>query len=117
MADWLDNLFAAIDNKDAGGFAAFLTDDASFRYGSAPAVVGKAEVQRTVSDFFSYIQALSHRIVQVWREPGAVICEGEVTYVRQDGSRLAVPFINVLRTRGSLVSDYRIYVDASALSR
>ena len=29
----LDALFAAIDAKDAEGFANFLTDDASFRFG------------------------------------------------------------------------------------
>ncbi len=115
MADWLNNLFAAIDDKDADGFAAFLTDDASFRFGSTPSVTGKAEVRRTVAEFFSAVHSLSHRIDQVWREAGIVICEGEVTYTRKDNSRLTVPFANILRRRGTLVSDYRIYVDASAL--
>ncbi len=115
MADWLNDLFAAIDGKDAESFAEFLTDDARFRFGNSPEVIGKAETRRTVSDFFTAVHALSHRILQVWREPGVVICEGEVTYTRKDGSRLTVPFVNVLKTRASLVSDYRIYVDASAL--
>ncbi len=117
MADWLNDLFAAIDGKDAESFAEFLTDDARFRFGSSQVVIGKAETRRAVSDFFAAIHALSHRILQVWREPDVVICEGEVTYTRNDGTRLTVPFVNVLRTRESLVSDYRIYVDASALWR
>ena len=115
MAEWLNDLFSAIDSKDAERFATFLTDDVTFRFGSAPAVSRKADVQRTVSEFFSAIHSLSHRITQVWREPGVVICEGEVTYVRTDGGRVPLPFVNVLRTRGTLVADYRIYIDASAL--
>ena len=34
----LTDLFAAIDANDAAAFVGFLTDDAVFRFGSAPSV-------------------------------------------------------------------------------
>jgi len=113
--DWLNLLFQAIDVKDVERFASYLGDDVRFRFGSNPAVTGKAEVATAVAGFFASIKVLEHRVTSVWREPDAVICEGEVAYTRRDGRVVAAPFVNVLRMRGGLVRDYRIYVDAAAL--
>ena len=44
-----------------------------------------------------------------------MICRGEVTYTRLDGSTLSVPFVNVLKLEGSLIRDYLIYADTSEL--
>jgi hypothetical protein len=42
MHDRLDDLFKAVDAKDTDLFLGFLTDQASFRFGSAPPAQGKA---------------------------------------------------------------------------
>jgi ketosteroid isomerase-like protein len=115
VSERLIPLFEAIDAKNVQKFASFLTDDVSFRFGNAPAVVGRTEVAKAVAGFFASIQGLRHRLTEVWREPNTMICEGQVTYTRLDGRVLEVPFLNVLRTRGQLVADYRIYIDVSAL--
>jgi len=108
-------LFATIDAKDAAGFAAFLTPDGEFRFGNAPPVVGRAAIEAAVGGFFSAIGASRHRLVQTWQRPGAVACEGEVTYTRLDGSRLTVPFVNVFALRGAEIASYRIFIDNSPL--
>jgi hypothetical protein len=54
-------------------------------------------------------------VPDAWQAEDAVICRGEVTYIRHDGSTLTVPFANVFRMDGDKVRDYRIYMDASAL--
>ena len=41
----MDDMFAAIDRGDGNAFAHFLSEDASFRFGSAPPVVGRAEIE------------------------------------------------------------------------
>lgn len=112
---WIDALFSAIDRRDAERFVGFLTEDACFAFGNLPAVAGRAAIRDFVAGFFAGIRAVSHRVPDVWQADDTVICRGEVTYTRHDGSTLTVPFANVLRMAGDRVRDYRIYADASAL--
>jgi uncharacterized protein (TIGR02246 family) len=112
---WATNLFAAIDRKDAEAFAAAFADDGRFLFANAPAAVGRASVLAAVTGFFSSIAALEHDLTDVWEVPGAVVVVGRVTYTRLDGSRLAVPFTDVLRLRDDLVTSWEIYIDASQL--
>jgi ketosteroid isomerase-like protein len=111
----LDRLFAAIDAKDAAAFAEFITEDGEFRFGSAPAVSGRAAIQAAVADFFSTIDGLSHSITKVWREDTSLACEGEVCYRRHDGTEIVVPFVDVFEIDGELISAYKIYIDIAPL--
>ena len=115
MKDKLVRLFETIDKKDAAGFIAFLAEDASFRFGSAPAVSGRADIEKAVGGFFASVKSLSHRILRVWEENNIVICEGEVTYTRSDSKTLTLPFANIFKMKNRLIADYRIYTDSSPL--
>ena len=108
-------LFAAIDRGDADAFAAFFAPDGEFRFANAPAVVGRAAVRAAVAGFFGAIRGCRHRLLRSWAAPGAVACEGEVTYTRHDGTQLTVPFANVFVLRGGEIASYRIYIDNGAL--
>ena len=111
----LDRLFVAIDTKDTDTFLSFLTDDATFRFGSAPAVSGKEVIRDAVDGFFSSIASSCHAVANVLREGAIQICEGEVTYQRLDGSRLSLPFTNVFELDGPLIRHYKVYVDIGPL--
>lgn len=115
LRDWIATLFAAIDRQDAGAFADYLTEDARFVFGNLPPVEGRAAIRDFVSGFFASIRAVSHDVPDAWQAGDTVVCRGQVTYTRHDGSRLAVPFANVFLMAGDRVRDYRIYMDASAL--
>jgi ketosteroid isomerase-like protein len=115
MKDLWNQLFAAIDRKDADGFASFLTKDASFRFANAPVICNKENIRNAVAIFLSNIKGLRHRILNVWEQDSVIICEGEVIYTRYNGSELALPFVDILRIKADLISDYRIYMDISAL--
>jgi ketosteroid isomerase-like protein len=112
---WNAALLAAVDAKDADGFVAFLTDDASFVYANAPAVVGRGAVRAAVAAFFSQLRSLEHEAAHVWPVPGHVVVEGTVRYVRHDGREVALPFVNVLALDGDRISSYRVYVDGAPL--
>jgi ketosteroid isomerase-like protein len=84
-------------------------------YGDAAPVQGKAAVGEAVRGFFASIAGLSHELADVWVQEDVLICHGTVTYTRHDGTRLQVPFANILGLEGGLVSSYRVFVDASAL--
>ena len=110
----LKDLFAAIDACDSDRFVGYLTPGAEFRYGSAPAV-GREAIREAVAGFFSTIAGLSHTLNFTISDGDALVCEGEVTYTRQDGSKVTLPFANVLRVEDGLFSTYRIYIDIGPL--
>lgn len=114
-ADWLRQLFAAVDAGDATRFSGFLAPDAVFRFGAAPAVRGRQEIATAVAAFFSSIAGCSHRLANTWSTDGSLACEGEVTYRRHDGSEITLPFVNVFDLADDLISGYRIYIDAGPL--
>jgi ketosteroid isomerase-like protein len=111
----IDDLFAAIDARDVDSFLRHLREDASFRFGSAPPASGHAAIRDAVGGFFESIAALSHTVSKTLVEGSTVVCEGTVTYTRHDGSQLNLPFVDVLEMEGSLISDYKIYMDIGPL--
>src|SRR3989338_7157736 len=115
MKDKMAQLFAAIDRKDANGFVSFFTEDASFRFANAPVIRNKENIKNAVALFFSNIKSLRHRLLDVWEQGNVIICEGEVTYTRHNGTELTLPFADILRMKGDLIADYRIYMDISPL--
>ena len=114
-SEWLIRLFESIDSRDTGRFLGFLAPDVTFRFGNMPPVSGQQAVGVAVQGFFDSVKGLRHGLFDTWSGPESVVCRGEVTYTRHDGSTLTVPFANVLQLRGSLISDYQIYVDISPL--
>lgn len=111
----LEPLFAAIDSKDAEAFADFLTDDASFRFGSAPAATGRAAIVEGVAAFFESLAGVSHVLTAVATRGDTLFCEGETTYTRHDGKEVVVPFADVFKYEGEKITDYRIYADLAPL--
>ncbi|MCJ7590534.1 MAG: nuclear transport factor 2 family protein [Woeseiaceae bacterium] len=113
--DRLSRLFAAIDAKDTERFLGFLTNEASFRFGSAPAVNGRGAIRAAVDRFFATIAGSRHVLERTVAGDDVMVCEGEVTYTRHDGTEVSLPFANVFELEGGIISAYKIYVDAGPL--
>jgi ketosteroid isomerase-like protein len=111
----VSDLFSAIDAKDTSGFLAFLTPDARFRFGNAPVVQGREAIGEVVGGFFASIEALEHDVGKTWSDETSIVCHGEVTYTRKDGSQLTVPFADVFGFQGDLIDEYLIHIDVSQL--
>ena len=108
-------LFAAIDRQDAAAFVAFLTEDAVFRFGSAPVVQGRDAIRAAVDGFFGTIAACSHDVHKTLASGSTLVCEGEVTYCRQNDTEITLPFTDVFEYDGNLISQYKIYIDINPL--
>lgn len=113
--EWCGKLFESIDAKCARQFVSFLTPDARFRYGSAPVVQGEAAITAALEQFFASVRSLSHRVLELWELPGHLVCRGEVSYQRLDGSCVRLPFCNVFTMRGEKIAGYDIYIDPTPL--
>lgn len=111
----LRDLFAAIDARDAGRFVGFLTDDAVFRFGSAPPVAGRDAIRHAVDEFFDTIAGLSHSLANLLASGRTLICEGEVMYTRHDGSTVTLPFADAFELDDGRISHYKIYMDIGPL--
>ena len=79
---WIDDLFGAIDAKDAERFAPFIASDGTFLFGNAPAVTERAAIRDAVSGFFASIRNLTHEVQDVSEDGAQVWSRGVVTYVR-----------------------------------
>lgn len=111
----LKRLFDAIDARDAGRFVDFLTPDARFRFGSAPVVTGREAIRDAVDEFFGSIAGLEHGVDKVLHDGSTLVCVGEVTYRRHDGSRVSLPFADSFEFVDGVIDDYRIYMDIGPL--
>jgi ketosteroid isomerase-like protein len=114
-SQWLEKVFEAVDSKDAEKLVSYMADDAVFRFANAQEVEGKEDILSMLQSFYASIEALNHKIIDSWQVDDNVICRGEVTYTRMDGSQLSVPFANFFKMKGNLIKSYLIYVDASQL--
>lgn len=115
MADRLDSLFASIDARDTEAFIGHLTEDALFRFGSAPALRGREAIRDGVNAFFASIAGSCHSLINVLGDSDTLVCEGEVSYRRHDDTEVTLPFTNVFELDGSLISRYKIYIDLNPL--
>jgi ketosteroid isomerase-like protein len=112
---WLEELFGSIDAQQTHAFVAFLREDASFRYGSNPDVHGRAAIAACVDQVFAMFRACSHQLQRHWETADCRIAQGVVTYTRLDGSKVSLPFCNVLTMQDDLVSRYEIFIDPTPL--
>ena len=112
---WWENVFSIVDAADANRFVELLSPDGQFRFGNAPAIIGRKAIRDAVAGFFAAIASSRHRLLGMWNGPGTAVCEGEVTYTRHNGTTLRVPFVNVFDLSGEKIAAYRIYIDNSGL--
>ena len=115
---YVADLFHAVDALNAAAFAERFAEDGTFRFGNAPAAVGRRQIEESVAGFFSTIGGLKHEILGVWSgtwEGGAVTSvETTVTYRRKDATVTdAIPVTSTLRMRGDLIADFRVFADIS----
>lgn len=109
-------LFASIDRMDPEGFAAFLTEEGTFRMGSYPPVTGRASVAEFVRGFWTTVQTSAHSGIRVYDAEDARFVEGTVTYGLKNGKTVGVPFLNRFRMEGDLIAEYLIYLDPTPVA-
>ena len=114
-SDKAGGMFAAIDSKDTQAFVGFLTDDAVFRFGSAPAVRGREAILAAVDGFFGTIAGCSHEVQNTLASGSTLACEGEVTYRRHNDTEITLPFTDIFEYDGDLIAQYKIYIDIAPL--
>ena len=112
---FVEQMFARVDVLDAQGFAACFTERASFQFGNNPVVTGNAEIEAFIGRFFAAIGGIRHEFENCWSLGDRAFCNGQVVYVRKDGSELRAPWATISRFEDGKLAEYLAYVDASRL--
>lgn len=112
---FIDSLYQAVDARSSERLAEFLHPEVNFRFANADAIRGKSAALEANRGFFSSIEKMSHTIEAVYQQDSRVICNGQVDYLRLDGSAFSAQFATILRVEDGLITDYLIYADVSAL--
>jgi Acetylaranotin biosynthesis cluster protein L/SnoaL-like domain len=114
---WMFEFFRVADSRDLPRFLALHTDDVQLTVANYPTVTGKEALATSIGGLWSRLQGMSHSVAAAWSLHGDTvgIAETLCMYTRLDGSTLTVRPCTVLRRRGELICDMRIYVDIGAL--
>ena len=119
-AEWARALYDEhVDRKDAAGFAAAFTDDATLQFGNNPPLAGRAAIESAIAGFFTAMVSLRHELVRLSLDGRTLFLEARVTYTRHDGGVVTVPAMTVFDTTatsaGRRAERCRIYVDLAPL--
>lgn len=112
---WLREMFQALDREGVPGLFPYLTEDVLFRFASYPTGQGQDTFAAAWSGMSAAIERLEHELEGVQSEGDTIFCHGSVTYHLKGGNPVKVPFANRFALKGDLISEYHIYVDASAV--
>ena len=112
---FVKSLYECVDNKDVEGLAEKLNETIFFKFSNLEAVIGLNNVLEANAGFFSSIQSMKHLINDVWQQSDNIICNGQVHYVRHDGSKYSAEFATILKVVDQKISNYLIYADVSGL--
>ena len=110
-----EQLFADIDSMEPERFAAHLADDVTMRFGNAEPIHGRDAARSAWAAFCDELRGVRHDVLGQWKVDEVTIVEATVTYTRHDGGQVTVPVVTIYRERGSLINDYRIYIDLAPL--
>jgi ketosteroid isomerase-like protein len=114
-AAWAARFFQTIDAMDSEGYAAYFTQDGSFRMGNTPAAVGRASIEEFVRGFFAALSGIGHNTTGLWEGPETLISEGVVTYHTQSGKVVELGYFGIMEFEGDLIRNYRAYIDPAPL--
>jgi hypothetical protein len=113
MKYWFADMYASVDAMRLDDFVAGLSPDVEVVVGNNPAMKGRQAVMEGIGHFWSTIDGLKHRFVNVVEGQGLTFLEAKVDYRRRDGREVTVPMVTVLERKGELVSSLRIYFDVA----
>lgn len=111
VSDWVTSTFEALDARDVDRFVTHFTPGATIRVGNGEPIAGRIAIREAIAEFLGRVAALSHGVVNEWRDGDTLIVETEMTLTRDDGIVVVIPSVTVFRTNGELAEQAQMYVD------
>ena len=112
---FVKSLYANVDSKNLNGLAGMLDEEVRFKFANHDAVNGMEDTLQANEGFFSSINSMRHSFNGIWQQGDTIICNGQVHYVRLNGSECSAEFATILTIRNEKITNYLIYADVSEL--
>ena len=112
----IQQLFDALDAKDAKAAGRLFTEDATFTMGNREPAVGRGAIEDALRGFFSGLKEVRHQLLRTWAHQDCVVLHGDVTFTRQDDYSVTLPFADVIDLKGEKISKWQVFADDTPLS-
>lgn len=108
------DLFRKLDVKTSMNYYA---EDAIYRYGSFPPVLGKAAIEAMAnSSHLDFIEKMEFNVLKTWEFEDTVIAQMELPHWLKDGRNLVIPCVDVVKfSQDGMVKEFLVYIDSSPL--
>lgn len=113
--EWIEETYAALDDKNVDAFVAQLTPGATVRFGNGEAVAGRVAIRDAFGEFFHAVGTMSHAFTSQLRVDDTLIIEEIVTFTRRDGTTVVVPAATVCELTEGKADRFQTYIDVSLL--
>lgn len=105
--------YAAVEANNVEEYVTFFTDDAIYKVGNFPAVVGHDGIRGLALPLVEMFTSVTHDVKNFWEIDDTVVCEMDITYNRKDGKVSIIPCLDVIHFSGDKVRELKAYLDPS----
>ncbi|HEX8867210.1 MAG TPA: nuclear transport factor 2 family protein [Lentzea sp.] len=116
-AEMVRRMCAAVDSGDAEAFGSWFASDATYTFGNAPALTGRAAIIAATAGAAGALPWVRHVVDQVAEVGDQLFCRFTIETAAPDGSPLALPCVTVIWMSGAEIVDYRVHMDISPALR
>lgn len=109
------DFFDKVDAMDCEGMGAMLDEQASFRMGNGPELLGRERIVESSRGISSMMTAMQHDYVGVRTDGEATFVECFVHYELPNGATYLLPFLTVFEQKGDKISSVKVFGDMSPL--
>ncbi len=113
MTKDVEKVFKIADQMNAVAFSELLSTDAKFKFSNGDLTTGREPVVTNLNYLFSKIDGLKHDIKGIYTRDEEYAVEAIANYTMKDGKIISLPAVSVLKYRGNMIEDHRIYMDIS----
>ncbi len=115
VPDWVRRFYVVVDSMGSEPMAPLFAEDARFRMGNNPVVIGRDAVVAGSHQVTKMFAAIQHDYVSVDEVNGKTFVDSWVTYTMFDKTTFTLPFLTVFENRDDEITDIKIYGDISPL--
>jgi ketosteroid isomerase-like protein len=106
---------AAVDTGDAEGFGSWFAEDASYRFGSSPAIRGRSRVVEATRGASAALPWVRHTVDQIAHVGDQLFCRFSIATANRSGAQQVLPCVTVIWLAGGKIVDYRVHMDLAPI--
>jgi ketosteroid isomerase-like protein len=110
----IESVFNAIDAGSIEDAVEFFTSDITIHFANIGPLTGPAAFVDLYNQFADMVQGVRHDIHNIWsvvESPDAAVSQATAHYTLVNGHHISLPCCNIFRLSGSLISEYRVFMD------